>query len=192
MLKCIFSIGPKGEFADAANNTLLYKNSDDLNFFKTQTYGKILVMGVKTWLSLPSGIEGNHCLPNRTSVVAVKEGRKQPKELTEALKHNEKKQLLVMRYKKHFSEVLYQLEKTQPNNTYFIVGGANYIEEALRYKIPTEVYVTHFKEEAPSSTKKKFLDTAPLVENYRKAKVMKETEACTIIKYVRKEYGEDS
>lgn len=46
------------------NNTLPWHLSADLKYFKSVTSGKTVIMGRKTWESLPSG-----ALPNRTNIV---------------------------------------------------------------------------------------------------------------------------
>lgn len=46
------------------NNTLLWKQSEDLKRFKSLTTGKVVIMGQKTYESLPK-----RPLPNRTNIV---------------------------------------------------------------------------------------------------------------------------
>lgn len=46
------------------NNTLLWKQSNDLKRFKELTTGKVVIMGQKTYESLPNGP-----LPNRTNII---------------------------------------------------------------------------------------------------------------------------
>lgn len=60
-LKGIFAIGVAGEFG--VNNKLLEMIPEDLVNFKKETLNKTIIMGSKTWESLPKK------LPNRKSIV---------------------------------------------------------------------------------------------------------------------------
>lgn len=59
-----FIVAVSEDFAIGKDNKLLFSLPTDLAYFKKQTSGKIVVMGEKTFFSLPK-----HPLPNRTSIV---------------------------------------------------------------------------------------------------------------------------
>lgn len=59
-----FIVAVDNNYAIGKNGTLIYNLPDDLKYFKEVTTGKTVVMGDKTYLSLPK-----HPLPNRTNIV---------------------------------------------------------------------------------------------------------------------------
>ena len=65
MISIIVAIAEKG--AIGANNNLLWKLPNDMKRFKELTTGHIVIMGRKTFESLPKG-----ALPNRTNVVITR------------------------------------------------------------------------------------------------------------------------
>lgn len=61
MINLIACLGKNGELGK--DGKLIFRVSDDLRFFKTTTLGHKVIMGRKTWDSLPAK------LPNRTNIV---------------------------------------------------------------------------------------------------------------------------
>ena len=59
-----FIVAVDKNYAIGKNGTLIYSLPSDLAYFKKVTSGKIVVMGDRTFLSLPK-----HPLPNRTNIV---------------------------------------------------------------------------------------------------------------------------
>ena len=59
-----FIVAVDNNYAIGKNGTLIYNLPSDLAYFKKVTSGKVVVMGDKTFLSLP-----RHPLPNRTNIV---------------------------------------------------------------------------------------------------------------------------
>ncbi len=69
MISIIVAIAENG--AIGKNNDLIWHLSDDLKRFKSLTTGHTIIMGRKTFESLPKG-----ALPNRTNVVLTKDKNK--------------------------------------------------------------------------------------------------------------------
>jgi len=69
MLSIIVAVAENG--AIGKDNDLIWHLSDDLKRFKTLTSGHTIIMGRKTFESLPKG-----ALPNRTNVVLTKDSNK--------------------------------------------------------------------------------------------------------------------
>lgn len=59
-----FIVAVDNNYAIGKNGTLIYSLPSDLAYFKKVTSGKVVVMGDKTYLSLPK-----HPLPNRINIV---------------------------------------------------------------------------------------------------------------------------
>lgn len=59
-----FIVAVDNNYAIGRNGDLIYSLPSDLQYFKKVTSGKVVVMGDKTYLSLPK-----HPLPNRTNIV---------------------------------------------------------------------------------------------------------------------------
>lgn len=59
-----FIVAVSEDFAIGKENRLLFSLPSDLAYFKKQTSGKVVVMGDRTFYSLPK-----HPLPNRTNIV---------------------------------------------------------------------------------------------------------------------------
>lgn len=63
-LSIIAAIGKNNELGK--NNSLIWKTKEDMNFFRNKTINHHIIMGRKTFESLP------HILPNRTNIVITK------------------------------------------------------------------------------------------------------------------------
>ena len=115
MISIIAAIADNG--ALGANNNLLWYLPDDLKRFKSLTTGHTVIMGRKTFESLPDG-----ALPNRTNVVisgnksAVFEGCETFENLADAISNH-----------KHEDEI-------------FIIGGARIYEQAI--VLADKLYIT--------------------------------------------------
>ena len=104
-LSIIVAIAENG--AIGKDNGLIYRLPNDLKRFKTLTTGHTIIMGRRTFDSLPKG-----ALPNRRNIVLSRserefEGAERYGSLTEALSH------------------------CQEDDEVFIIGGASVYEEAL-------------------------------------------------------------
>ncbi len=110
------------------DNQLLWHLPDDLKFFKTQTLGKVIVMGRKTFESI-----GNKALPKRTNVVI---SRNKDLEVPEGVV-----------LKKNVEEAL---QTFQQEEEICIVGG----EQIYRLALPfvDEIYITRIHLEINGDT----------------------------------------
>ncbi len=104
-------------------NKLLYWLPNDLKRFKALTTGHTIIMGRKTFESLPKG-----ALPNRRNIVLSR----QDIEFTGA---------------ERFSSLQSALEQCKDNEEVYIIGGASVYQEAL--PLADKLCVTHI-EDTPS------------------------------------------
>jgi dihydrofolate reductase len=118
----IAAIGKNQELG--RNNDLLWRLKSDMQFFKTLTSGHWVIMGRKSWESLPPRFRP---LPNRTNAVVSRnadfsaEGAHVFSNLQSAI--DEARTL--------------QAEKI------FIIGGAQIYRQAIEEKLVDEMYLTH-------------------------------------------------
>ena len=101
------------------NGDLLEHIPEDLKYFKQLTSGNTIVMGRKTWDSLPK-----KPLPNRFNVV-----------ITSQEKHFEEMTAFIP-----FSEAVSRLKHSPKEDDWFIIGGGQIYKELLSYC--DRVYVT--------------------------------------------------
>lgn len=143
----IAAIGKNGELG--LDNKLLWKSPSDLARFKAITEGYPIIMGRKTFESLP-GI-----LPNRKHIVITR-NPVQP-----SLKLNEPAITLS-------SSVNYALKclSYEGIDKVFIIGGASIYKQALEQNLVDELLITHMNWEGEADTflrldlsKWKFVDT---------------------------------
>lgn len=107
------------------NNELLWNISEDLKRFKRLTMGNTVIMGKKTWESLPK-----RPLPGRKNVVLTDD----PKELIEG------------------SLTAYSIEdalsKCDKSEEIFIMGGGSVYRQFM--PIADRLYITHVHKQAPA------------------------------------------
>lgn len=118
-LALIAAIGKNNELGK--DNNLIWRLPNDLKFFKTVTTGKTVVMGRKTFMSLPK------ILPNRTNVV-ISHNNNFPKEIV--LFHSIEE---FLEYYKDSEEEI------------FIIGGALVYKQFIKYAC--ELYLTEIDAE---------------------------------------------
>ena len=112
------------------NGDLLEHIPEDLKYFKALTDGNIVVMGRKTWDSLPK-----KPLPNRLNIVITSQER-----------HFEEMTAFIP-----FLEVVSRLKHSQKEDDWFIIGGGQIYKELLPYC--DRVYITKiFKDHANVDT----------------------------------------
>ncbi|NLP48525.1 MAG: dihydrofolate reductase [Clostridiales bacterium] len=109
-------------------NNLLFNVPEDMRFFKEKTTGKLVVMGRKTFLSLP----GQKPLPNRKNIVLSRDKNFSPQGV------------LVL----SSVEDLFEYLQAYKSDDIFIIGGQSIYETMLPYC--SRIYVTHFESESPS------------------------------------------
>ena len=95
------------------NNKLLVSIPSDMKFFRSETNGKVVVMGRKTLESFPNGMP----LKNRTNIV-----------LTRDQNYHVKDTIVVH----DIPELLEELKK-YPDDQIYVIGGGKVYEELLPY-----------------------------------------------------------
>lgn len=103
------------------DNALLCRLPNDLKYFKSLTYGHTIIMGRKTFLSLPNG-----ALPGRDNVVLSRSQAEYP--LT-----------------KTYHSVEEAIEAVKEQEEVFFIGGAQIYEQVLKYADKlylTEIHAT--------------------------------------------------
>lgn len=113
MVKMILCCDYEGNIG--GNNALLFKMKEDMQFFKSQTTGHVVVMGYNTWLSL-----GEKPLPNRTNIVLYDE------EIEGVITSNDMRKVI---------------EEYKDEDIY-IIGGAFVYNQALEMDIVDEILIT--------------------------------------------------
>ena len=116
MISIIVAIGENR--AIGANNDLLWKLPNDMKRFKELTTGHTIIMGRKTFESLPKG-----ALPNRTNVVITRN--------TDASFDN----------CETFNDLKAAIDKHSDEKEIFIIGGAKIYEQAIIFA--DKLYVTN-------------------------------------------------
>jgi len=124
MISIIVAIAEKGAIGE--KNGLLWKLPNDMKRFKELTTGHTVIMGRKTYESLPKG-----ALPDRTNVVITR-NTGASFERCEV-----------------FHDLTTAIDKHKNEKEIFIIGGANIYEQAMIYA--DKLYITnvhHFFENA--------------------------------------------
>lgn len=113
-------------FAVSDNNVMggdgkmLWKHKPDFRWFKGLTTGQAVIMGRKTWESLPG--DG---LPNRVNIVITR--NKSYRANGAVVVHS-------------LAEAALYLSRNHPNKIQFVIGGRDLLDQAIPYC--TEAYVT--------------------------------------------------
>lgn len=110
------------------NNKLLVSIPSDMKFFRSETNGKVVVMGRKTLESFPNGMP----LKNRTNIVLTRDQNYQVKDTI--VVHD-------------IPELLEELKK-YPDDQIYVIGGGKVYEELLPYCNVTHVTKIDFAFEA--------------------------------------------
>lgn len=118
----IAAIGKNRELGK--NNDLLWRLKSDMNFFKATTSGHWVIMGRKSWESLPARFRP---LPNRVNCVVSRNP-----DFTAEGAHV-------------FVSMHSAIESARAANTgkVFIIGGAQIYSEAISENLVDEMYLTH-------------------------------------------------
>lgn len=121
-ISIIAAIGKNNELGK--NNDLIWRFKEDMKFFRETTTGNTVLMGRKTFESLP------HALPNRRNVVVTKDEN----------------------YIAEGAEVFYSVEealKSTENDNVFVIGGAMIYNELLPFC--DKLYLTEIDDECPDA-----------------------------------------
>ena len=117
------------------NNTLLWKQSDDLKRFKELTTGHPVIMGQKTYESIGKP------LPNRMNIVLSYDPNFTSYGIYKAMNIKEALDRI-----KHFSD-MYKMEKS---DEVFIIGGGSIYKQFLPYT--NKLYITRINAEIKGDT----------------------------------------
>ncbi len=121
-ISIIAAIGKNNELGK--NNDLIWHFKEDMKFFRETTTGNTVLMGRKTFESLP------HALPNRRNVVVTKDEN----------------------YIAEGAEVFHSVEealKSTENDNVFVIGGAMIYNELL--PLCNKLYLTEIDDECPDA-----------------------------------------
>lgn len=127
LITCVQKQGDK--WAIGHKNTLLFRFSDDLRFFKQHTEYKIIIMGEKTFESLPRVLE------NRVHIVLTKNEEYNPWEFQKTEITNSP--LIIVNSVEELFEILDEVIES-PDNTYtwddvWVIGGGQIYNLLLSY-----------------------------------------------------------
>lgn len=113
----IAAIGKNNELGK--NNDLIWRSKEDMQFFRKKTIGHNIVMGRKTFESLP------HILPNRTHIVLTKSNIELPSEIIKCCSINS----------------FLELAKSIDEDIY-VIGGSKIYNELIDFS--NKMYLTEF------------------------------------------------
>lgn len=132
MISIIAAIGKNRELGK--DNKLLWHISEDFKRFKDLTSGHIVIMGRKTYESLP---EKSRPLPNRINIV-----------ITRNPNFTTINQLIVVKsIEEAIENAKSKIQNT--NNEIFIIGGASIYEQGIKYA--DRLYLTLVDKEYPNA-----------------------------------------
>lgn len=134
----IFARGSNGAFGHKGG--LCFKSKDDMEHFKAKTRGGAIVMGRKTWESLPAG---NRPLPGRLNIVITSDRR---------LKSRPDLYLYFVNNFCTAQRVAYTCKAAG----IFVIGGSAMLEQYQ--ECASEAWVSDFKYEGPFDVKAPALD----------------------------------
>lgn len=126
----IAAIGKNNELG--RNNDLLWRLKSDMNFFKTTTSGHSVIMGRKSWESLPIRFRP---LPNRVNYVVSRNTA----------------------FEAHGAHVFPELTnavakaKEEGAESIFIIGGAQIYRQSIMENLIDEMYLTHVDASFPDA-----------------------------------------
>ena len=132
MISIIAAIGKNRELGK--DNKLLWHISEDFKRFKDLTSGHIVIMGRKTYESLP---EKFRPLPNRTNIVVTRNSN-----------FTTINQLIVVGSIEEAIESA-KSKIQNPNSEIFIIGGASIYEQGIKYA--DKLYLTLVEKEYPDA-----------------------------------------
>ena len=138
MINIIAAIGKNRELGK--ENKLLWHISQDFKRFKTLTSGHIVIMGRKTFESLP---EKFRPLPNRVNIVVTRD----PKFTISARSYKDGKVIVCHSLEEAFR--LASLAQGKSSKEVFIIGGASIYKQGIKYA--NKLYLTLVNQEYPEA-----------------------------------------
>lgn len=133
--KIIACINKKGYIGK--NGGLMYHISDDLKNFKSQTIGNVVIMGRKTFESLPN----SKALPNRINIVITSD-EKYRCTITDT-------NVFVLN---KIEDIDYICNTVFPHLEWFVIGGATLYNEFLKRGLCDEMRLTTVYDDAEGDT----------------------------------------
>ncbi len=133
-----FIVAVTNDYAIGKNNDLLFHLPTDLKYFKQTTLNKVVVMGDKTYFSLPK-----RPLPNRTNIV-----------LSNNPSFNDKNVIIV----RNLDELFAELAKYNTDDV-FVTGGASVYNLLMDYC--STAYITKINKIVPADTFIKNIEQMP-------------------------------
>lgn len=133
-----FIVAVTNDYAIGKNNNLLFHLPTDLKYFKQTTINKVVVMGERTYLSLPK-----RPLPNRINIV-----------LSDNPQFYDENIVIVNNLNQLFDE----LKKYNPDDV-FVTGGASVYNLLMDYC--TKAYITKIDMVVPADTYIKNIEKMP-------------------------------
>lgn len=110
-------------YALGNHGDLIYHLPDDMKRFRKLTTGHTVIMGRKTFESLPNGP-----LPNRKNIV-----------VSSTLKDGDIPGVLIA---KNVMQAILTANPTEPNEEVFVIGGASVYKQALELNLIENIYLT--------------------------------------------------
>ena len=148
MVKLIACIGPNGELG--LNNDLIYRNKQDMEFFKEQTTDNVVIMGKNTFDSI-----GAWPLQNRINVVLSEENFSCPNTIVWDLP---------------LEIAILNAQALFPMLDIYIIGGAYVYNQAIEQQLVDEILITQMFDSKRADV---FIDRQKLNENYEPLSVLK-------------------
>ena len=133
-----FIVAVTNDYAIGKNNDLLFHLPTDLKYFKQTTLNKVVVMGDKTYFSLPK-----RPLPNRTNIV-----------LSNNPSFNDENVIIV----RNLDELFTELAKYNTDDV-FVTGGASVYNLLMDYC--STAYITKINKIVPADTFIKNIEQMP-------------------------------
>lgn len=124
-----FIVAVSEDFAIGKDNNLLFNLPNDLKYFKAKTLNKVVIMGDRTYMSLPK-----RPLPKRTNIVLSKNGI----DVEEGV-------IVVRSLEELFKEI-----KKYNSNDVFVCGGASVYNLLMDYC--ELAYITKIEKTVPADT----------------------------------------
>lgn len=148
-----FIVAVANDYAIGKNNDLLFHLPSDLKYYKEKTSGKVIVMGERTYFSLPK-----RPLPNRTSIV-----------LSDNPNFHEEGIVIVRNIGQLFTEL-----KKYNDDDIFVSGGAsiyNLLMDYCKY-----AYITKINKIVPADTYIKNIETTGNWKEISSSGILKEND----------------
>ena len=114
------------------DNQLPWNLTQDLKLFKERTIGHPLIMGRKTWESLPV-----RCLKDRLNIVITSK----PEEYTKECQYSNRCHGILF-FTNSLSKAIFIAEKNMPGKEIFIIGGQQVYETSLQMNVVDKIYMS--------------------------------------------------